>query len=162
MGEALPGKPYWKRVGTDFPRRLRQSEARLHLACPRLPRAPYGRGAGGESDPHLLAAGAPRGRAKGDRGRDTLCPPAGRSLSPQRSLREGGNAEDLDPGCPAQLGFDNAGLRASASDKTPPCLASCGLSFVDVICPRNWGRYTHRREQAGVTMWPGILRNTTS
>ena len=26
---------------------------------------------------HLLAAGAARGRAKGDRGRDTLCPPCG-------------------------------------------------------------------------------------
>ena len=35
---ALPGKPYWKRVGTDSPRRLRESEARLRLACPRLAR----------------------------------------------------------------------------------------------------------------------------
>ena len=36
-----------------------------------------GGGDGGESDPPFLAAGAPRGRAKGDRGRDTLCPPWG-------------------------------------------------------------------------------------
>ncbi len=42
--------------------------------------APYGRGAGGESDPRFLAAGAPRARAKGDRGQDTPCPPCrGRS-----------------------------------------------------------------------------------
>ena len=37
--------------------------------------APHERGAGGESDPPFLAAGAARGRAKEDRGRDTLCPP---------------------------------------------------------------------------------------
>ena len=35
---APPGKPYWKRVGTDSPRWLRQSEARLRVACPRLAR----------------------------------------------------------------------------------------------------------------------------
>ena len=37
--------------------------------------APHERGAGGESDPPILAAGAARGRAKVDRGRDTLCLP---------------------------------------------------------------------------------------
>ena len=30
----LPGKPYWKWVGTDSPRLMRPSEARLRLACP--------------------------------------------------------------------------------------------------------------------------------
>ena len=63
-----------------FPIRLWKSEGRLRLAGPPHARrngAPYGRGAGGESDPHLLAAGAARGRAKGDRGRDTLCSPCG-------------------------------------------------------------------------------------
>ena len=31
---AVPGNPHWTRVGTDFPRPLRKSEARLRLACP--------------------------------------------------------------------------------------------------------------------------------
>ena len=39
------------------------------------PGAPYGREEGGESDPVFFGAGAPRGRAKGDRGPDTLCLP---------------------------------------------------------------------------------------
>ena len=72
-------KPGIRRGTTRIsPRRLRKGEARLRLAGPPPTRrngAPYGRGAGGESDPHVLAAGAARGRAKGDRGRDTLCLP---------------------------------------------------------------------------------------
>ena len=35
---ALPGKPYWTRVGTDSPRPLRKGEARRRPACPRLAR----------------------------------------------------------------------------------------------------------------------------
>ena len=64
---ALPGKPYWKRVGTDSPHPLRQSEARLRLARPRLaPRvgAPHGREEGGGSDPLFFGAGAPPGRGR--------------------------------------------------------------------------------------------------
>ena len=50
----LPGKPYWKRVGTDSPRLMRQSEARLRLARPPSPGAAargHERGVGGGSDP---------------------------------------------------------------------------------------------------------------
>ena len=83
--EAIPGNPHWTRVGTDSPSPLRQSEARLRLACPRLARrvcAPHERGAGGGSDPLFLAAGAPPGRVKGDRQNDTFTLPSerGRSL----------------------------------------------------------------------------------
>ena len=39
--------------------------------------APHERGAGGESDPPFWAAGAARGRVKGDRENDTLFPPCG-------------------------------------------------------------------------------------
>ena len=76
----IPESVHQTRDDTDFPRRLRNSEARLRLAGPppvRRNGAPYERGAGGESDPRIWAAGAARGRAKGDRGRDTLCPPCG-------------------------------------------------------------------------------------
>jgi len=75
---ALPGKPYWKGVGADSPRRLRKGEARLRFACSPLARrngAPHERGAGGESDPTLFCAGAPPGRIKGDRENDTLSLP---------------------------------------------------------------------------------------
>ena len=63
-----------------FPPALRNSDARLCLARPPLARrngAPHESGAGGESAPTLLAAGAAWGSAKGDRGWDTLCPPCG-------------------------------------------------------------------------------------
>ena len=76
----FPETSHQTRDNTDFPRAPRKSEARLHLASPPLAwrdGAPHERGAGGESDPPFLAAGAARGRAKGDRGRDTLCPPCG-------------------------------------------------------------------------------------
>ena len=72
--------PHRKRDNTDFLRPLRNSEARLRLAGPSPARrngAPHERGAGGESDLPILAAGAPRGSAKGDRGWDTPCPPCG-------------------------------------------------------------------------------------
>ena len=93
-GEALavvvwdfPETRHWTRDNTDFPHPLRISEARLRLACPPLARrggAPHERGAGGGSAPPFLAAGAARGRAKVDKGPDTLCLPlAGRSLPPQ-------------------------------------------------------------------------------
>ena len=76
----FPETPHRPRDNTDFPPALRNSDARLCLARPPLARrngAPHGRGAGGESDPPILAAGAARGSAKGDRGWDTLCPPCG-------------------------------------------------------------------------------------
>ena len=76
----FPETLHQTRDNTDFPRPLRKSEARLRLACPPLARrngAPHERGAGGESDPPFLAAGAARGRVKGDRENDTLFPPCG-------------------------------------------------------------------------------------
>ena len=140
----FPETPHQTRDNTDFPRPLRKSEARLRLACPPPPLAwrngaPHERGAGGESDPPFLGAGAARGRAKGDGGRDTLCPPlrGGRSHHSDPY----GKAEDLSPGCPAQPGFATAGLRASGSGKTTPCLATSRLSMLGFICPRNRGRY---------------------
>ena len=78
--------PHQTRDNTDFRRLLRESEARLRLACPPPARrngAPYGRGAGGESDPLVFGAGAPRGRVKGDRENDTLTLPfLGVALTP--------------------------------------------------------------------------------
>ena len=64
----FPETPHQTRDNTDSPRLMRQSEARLRLACPRLARrngAPHERGAGGESDPPFLTAGAAPGRGKG-------------------------------------------------------------------------------------------------
>ena len=78
----FPETPHRRRDNTDFPRLMRQREARLHLACPPLARrngAPHERDAGGESDPTLFAAGAPRGRARVEARVETrtapLCPP---------------------------------------------------------------------------------------
>ena len=56
--------PHQTGDNTDFPRPLRKSDARLRLACPPLARrngVPHERGAGGESDPPFLVAGAPSG-----------------------------------------------------------------------------------------------------
>ena len=76
----FPETLHQTRDNTDFPRPLRKSEARLRLACPPLAwrnGAPHERGAGGESDPTLFAAGAPRGRAKVAAKVAALCPPCG-------------------------------------------------------------------------------------
>ena len=89
---AVPS-PLWSRTSTK--RRIRRGTTRIsRFRCGKAERgcasrvppvarrngAPNGRGEGGESDPYLLAASAARGRAKGDRGRDTPCPPCrGRS-----------------------------------------------------------------------------------
>ncbi len=86
----FPETPYRTRDNTDFPPPLRTSEARRRLARPPPARrngAPHERGAGGESDPTLFAAGAPRGRARVEARVETrtapFAPLAGRSLSPQ-------------------------------------------------------------------------------
>ena len=86
MVEDFPETPLQTRDNTDFPGRLRKREASMRVACPPSPGV-TARRTGGEkvvrADPPFLAAGVPRGRAKGDRDRDTLCPPLrGRSLSP--------------------------------------------------------------------------------
>ena len=99
---ALPGKAYWKRVGTDSPRRLRESEARLRLACPRLARRTAREGrrwrerppvfgrwcvTGERSPAHIVAHGkhSPRG------GRSLHSDPCGKATGhpagPQRGLR---------------------------------------------------------------------------
>ena len=75
----FPRTPHWTRNDTDFPRPLRKSDASLRLACS-LPPGAAARRTGGllvVRAPPFLAAGAARGRAKGDRGRDTLCLPFG-------------------------------------------------------------------------------------
>ena len=80
MVKGFPETPHQTRKDKHFPRPLRKGEARLRLACPPPARrggAPHERGAGGGSDPPFLAAGAARGREKGDRENDTLFPPCG-------------------------------------------------------------------------------------
>ena len=70
MVEDFPETPHQTRDNTDLRRPLRESEARLRLAGPPLARrngAPYGRDAGGESDPLIFGAGAPREEGKVDR-----------------------------------------------------------------------------------------------
>ena len=57
--------PHGTRGATDFPHPMRQSVARLPLACAPSPGASARRttgGDGGGSDPHFLDAGAPPGR----------------------------------------------------------------------------------------------------
>ena len=57
--------PHQSGENTDLPRPLRNSDARLRLARSPFARrdgAPHGRGDGGESDPHILNAGAPSER----------------------------------------------------------------------------------------------------
>ena len=74
----IPETPHRTRDSTDFPRALRKSEARLHLACPPPARRgglAQGRGAGGGSDPLVFAAGAPRGRGKWPSLKATIYPP---------------------------------------------------------------------------------------
>ena len=80
MVRDFPEMPHQTRDNTDFPRRLRKSEARLRLACPLLARrngAPHERGAGGESDPPFFAASAARGRVTGFTSRFTVNPALG-------------------------------------------------------------------------------------
>ena len=66
----FPETPHQTRDNTAFPPPMRQGEARLRFGCPLLARrggAPYGRDAGGESDPflalmrHREGAGGPMG-----------------------------------------------------------------------------------------------------
>ena len=81
--------PHRTRNDTDFPPPLRNSDARLRLACTPPARrngAPHGRAAGGESDPGFLTAGAPSGRVGRFTSQFTVNPLLGGSLSPQGSL----------------------------------------------------------------------------
>ena len=93
-----PGKPYWRRVGTDSPRLMRQSEARLRLAVSSAsPGAPHGREEGGESDPPVFGADAPSEQVKWSKpsGGTTLNPPCGEGRSHHRDpWREGHQAEE--------------------------------------------------------------------
>ena len=87
--------PHQAGDNTDFPRPLRKCEARLRPACPSLTRrngAPHERGAGGESDPRFLDAGAPSGRVSRFTRQFTVNLPSEGSLSPPRSLRKGQRA----------------------------------------------------------------------
>ena len=106
VGE-VPEMPYQTRNGKHFRRPLRESRARLRLAGPPPARrggAPHERDAGGVSDPPFFGAGAARGRGKWSTKWSTSLYPFGGSLTPQRSLREAGIAEDRDLGCIAQRG----------------------------------------------------------
>ena len=63
----FPETPNQTRDYTDFPSLMRQSEARLRLVRPPLARPAARRTVGedgGGSDPHVLAADAPRGRVR--------------------------------------------------------------------------------------------------
>ena len=73
----FPETPHQTRDDTDFPRPLRESEARLRLARPPLARrngAPHERGAGGESDPTFLGADTPPEGGKWPTPRPTYSP----------------------------------------------------------------------------------------
>ena len=76
VGE-FPETPHQARDETDFPRPLRESEARLRPAGPPPARrngAPHERGAGGESD-LIFAADTPPGRGKWATLKATIYPP---------------------------------------------------------------------------------------
>ena len=95
---ALPGKPYWTRVGTDSPRPLRRAwrgSARRVLASPG---ASHGREEGGGSDPPFLtAAAAPASVHRRTRWRTVNTPlggvapstviPGGKAAEPMRKPR---------------------------------------------------------------------------
>ena len=122
MVRDFPETPHQTRDNTDFPRRLRESGSRLRLACPPLARrngAPYGRDAGGESDPQLLGASAPPGRVKGDKENDTLTLPfLGVALT---TVIPGGKAIER--------------LFALTVDACPPvCLCSPIVALCVVVC----------------------------
>ena len=81
---ALPGKPYWKGVGTDSPRRLRPPSRGGARRVPPRPARRTGRGGSGGSDPMLFGAGAPPGRGKWPTLKPTIYPPRfSGSLPPQ-------------------------------------------------------------------------------
>ena len=72
--------PHGTRDNRDFPRPIRDREARRRLACPPLARrdgAPHERGAGGGSDPPFLTAGAASGRVSRFTSQFTVNPPLG-------------------------------------------------------------------------------------
>ena len=76
--------PHRTRDNMDFPRPMRQSETRLRLPCPPLARrngAPHERGAGGESDPHVLTASAASERVSRFTSQFTVNPLLGGSRS---------------------------------------------------------------------------------
>ena len=85
--EGFPETPHQTRDNTDFPPRLRKSEARPRLASPPHARrngAPHGRGAGGESAPAFFGADAPSESVHRRVQRRAINTPLkGRSLSPQ-------------------------------------------------------------------------------
>ena len=76
--------PHQTGDNTDFPRPLRNSDARLCLARPPPARrngAPHGRAAGGESDPVFLGADAASGRVSRFTSQFTVNPPLGVALT---------------------------------------------------------------------------------
>jgi len=86
--EEFPETPHQTRDKTDFPRLMRPSEARAAPRASPLGRrggAPHKRGAGGGSDPHILAADAPRGRGRLFMPLFIFFPCLWGSLPPQRS-----------------------------------------------------------------------------
>ena len=82
----FPKRRMGRGITRNFPRPMRDPEARLRLACPPLARrdgAPHERGAGGGSDPPFWTAGAASGRVSRFTSQFTVNPPLGGSLPPQ-------------------------------------------------------------------------------
>ena len=94
--------------------------------------APHEWGAGGESAPPFLAAGAARGREKGDRENDTLFPPCGEvaltTVIPagRLSSRPGGRLEERQTtdGPQAERGKPGGGTQPNSSDPQQGQLAT--------------------------------------
>ena len=119
VGE-FPETPHQTRDNTDFSRLMRQSEARLRIACP--PRAARRRAA---SEGEMVVGATPEfwplmrhGAGAGYSGLYSSFSPASWGRSHHRDpWREGRNAENPDPGSPAQPGLTRA---------RSPCWTWCG------------------------------------
>ena len=129
VGE-VPEMPHQTRNGKHFRRPLRESHARLRLACPPPARrggAPHERGAGGVSDPPFLSAGAARGRGKWSTEWSTCpYPLGGRSLhrdpcGKAETLKTWSRVVLLNLACPGRgrLAGLGAGNRSLGPDNTP-------------------------------------------
>ena len=124
-GKALPivvedffQTPHQARDNKDFPRLMRQSDARLRLACPLFARrggAPHERGAGGGSDPGILTAGAAAGRVSRFTSQFTVNPPLG--VAPSTVIPSGRVSSWLKP---RNCSLRNSQLPAASVQITAP------------------------------------------
>ena len=155
--QAVPGNPH----GTGVSRVLNNTGKR---DCPRRrpplarrrSRRTRGGGSGGSAPPFLTSAAAPASVHRRTRWRTVNTPRRGVAPS---TVIPGGKAEMLKAWTRVvllNLALTAAGLRASGSGKTMPCLANSRLSMVGFVCPRNQGRYRWLRYWSGI--WWGLRK----